>query len=49
MADTNKKKPRSGFQAPAYGTVVDTKNNPVKYLPNGTINPAWAKKNPGKK
>lgn len=44
------KKPKSAFdyEVPK-GTVVDTKTNPAKYLPNGEINPAWEKKQKAKK
>lgn len=36
----------SGFEAPVYG-VID--NSPVKYLPNGDINPEWKKQQAKKK
>ena len=49
MAENKKSNSRpahSGFEAPAYGIIVDPKKNPVKYLPNGNINPAWKKLHP---
>lgn len=43
---TQKRHPHSGFNAPMIG-VID--NTPVKYLPNGDINPAWKKQQNKKK
>lgn len=43
-----KRKGAFGYEVPR-GTVVDTKAKPIKYLPNGEINPEWEKAQRAKK
>lgn len=43
-----KRKSAFEYEVPK-GRVVDAKEKPIKYLPNGEINPAWAKAQSAKK
>lgn len=43
-----KRKSAFEYEVPK-GRVVDVKAKPIKYLPNGEINPAWAKAQGAKK